>query len=380
MPEKTQKPTPKKLRDARKRGEVAKSRELTSLGLFVALSAFLWYATAFMGEHVLSVVERAITAPSSTDTGSSWPWLHETQSMLRDMMWAIMPFLGLGLGCALLIGAAQTRGIFSLEPITPKFERINPGQGLKNIFSTRQLFELGKMVVKTALLLGALVACVAFSLDTMVKMVYAPAADLLRISGIIAAQLMGWAALIYAIGAALDYGHQHHEFMKQQKMSIDELRREYRDTEGDPHIKAHRRATGREMAYSKMSGRVSSSSVVVANPTHVCVALYYAQGETDLPRVVAKGVDALALKIRAEAERGGVPVLEDPALARLLFRKVPLDQYISEDLIDAIAAVIRWAREVDRRESAPRQREVPREQAIGSGKVRLAPPAGVQLP
>lgn len=351
MAEKTEKPTPKKLRDARRRGEVAKSRELTSLGLFVALSAFLWLGSAFIGKYMIGVMEHAIAAPASTDAAAAWPWLHETQAMLHDMLWVVAPFLGAGLVCALLIGAAQTRGIFSLQPITPKFERINPGHGLKNIFSTRQLFELGKMLVKTTLLLGALVVSVALSLDTMVKMVYEPAADLLRISGDIAAQLTIWAGLIYALGAALDYGHQRYEFMKQQKMTLEEVRREHRDTEGDPHIKAHRRAIAREMAFSKTSVRVSSASVVIANPTHVCVALYYMQGETDLPRVVAKGVDAIALRIRAEAERARVPIVEDPPLARQVFREVPLDQYINEDLIDPVAAVIRWAKEVDRREA-----------------------------
>jgi len=269
--------------------------------------------------------------------------------MLHDALWVVTPLLAIGLGGAVLMGALQTRGVFSVTPITPKFERINPGQGLKNLFSTRQLFELVKMLVKTALLMALLIASIANSLDTLIKMVYAPAADLLRVSGSIILILMAWAAAIYALGAAVDYGHQYHEFMKQQKMSIDEVRRELRDTEGDAHIKARRRSTARELALSKMIGRVSSSSVVVANPSHVSVALYYEQGETDLPRVVAKGVDATALKIRAEAERGKVPVLEDPPLARRLFRDVALDQYINEDLIDAIAAVFRWARQVDSR-------------------------------
>jgi type III secretion protein U len=145
----------------------------------------------------------------------------------------------------------------------------------------------------------------------------------------------------------LYYAHQFREFMKRQKMSVEELRRDYRDTEGDPRLKGRRRAVAREMVFHQtMMSRLSSASVVVVNPTHVSVALYYVPGKTPLPRVVATGVDALALKIRAQAEREGVPVLEDPPLARTLFRDVALDEYIKEELIDSVAAVFRWARVV----------------------------------
>lgn len=353
MAEKTHKPTPKKLRDARKRGEVTKSRELTSLGLFVATLGFLWLGAEFIGEHVISIVERAIVSPG-TQTRAEWSWLHEVQSMAVDAIWILAPLLVVAVVSALLIGALQVRGIFSMTPITPKFERISPGTGLKQLFSTRQLFEVGKMLLKTALLMSVLGLSVVVSLDTIIKMVYSPAADLLLIGGKFLVMLMVWAALIYAIGAPIDYWHQFHEFMKQQKMSIDELRRELRETEGDPYIKSRRRSIGRDLATTRMVNKAASASVVIANPTHVSVALYYAPGETDLPRVVAKGIDAVALRIRAEAERNGVPVFEDPPLARWVFRAVDLDQYIGEELIDAIAAVFRRAKLVDRRGRADR--------------------------
>jgi len=268
------------------------------------------------------------------------------QSIAEDLFWILAPVLGLYVGCAVLIGGLQTRGLVSLTPIIPKFERINPAQGLRKLFSTRQLFELGKMLLKTALLTGMLAWCVILALQPLVKMVYAPAGDLLRISGSLVWQLMGWAALIYAIGAALDYAHQFHEFMKQQKMSTDDLRRDFRDREGDPLIKGRRRAIAREVAFSD---RLSAASVVVVNPTHVSVALQYTSGKTPLPRVVVKGLDAMALRIRTEAERQGVPILQDAPLARKLFREVSLDHYINEDLIDVVAAAFRWARQVDRR-------------------------------
>lgn len=349
MTEKTEKPTQKKLRDARKRGEVTKSRELTSLGMFIALLGFLWFGTKFMAAHVLAIMEHALTAAAPAHSSEAWQLLREMQDMGRNLVYLLAPLLALSVICAVLVGAAQTRGVLSMGPITPKFERMNPGKGLKNIFSTRQLFELGKLFVKCGLLLGAFGVCVVFSLGALVQMVYAQPMQLLRIAGGSVMQLMAWAALIYALAAGLDYAHQRYEFLKEQKMTVAEVRRENRDTEGDPHIKAHRRVLGRQLAFSDVSGRVPAASVVIANPTHVCVALYYVPGKTPLPRVVAKGVDAMALRIRAEAERSGVPICEDPPLARRLFSEVPLDQYINEGLIDAIAEVMRWATEADRR-------------------------------
>lgn len=352
MSDKPHKPTPKKLKDARKKGEVAKSKEVISLALFVATLLFMWLGATFIGEQVFAVIEHAIGAPQSVVTGAEWPWLPEMQAILLRALWILAPMFAIGLACALLVGSLQTRGLFSLEAISPKFERINPGKGLSNLFSTRQLFELGKMLVKTTLLTGVLVASLWFSLDSILKMVYASPAELLHIVGVVVLGLMGWAVLVYVISAALDYAHQYHEFMKQQKMSTDEMRREWREMEGDPYIKANRRATGREMAMAEMVSRTATANVVIANPTHVSVALYYKPGTADLPRVVAKGVDAIALRIRTEAERHGVPVYENIQLARQVFREVPLDQYISDELIDAIAGVFRWAKTADRRGSA----------------------------
>ena len=349
MSEKTQKPTPRKLREARKRGEVVRSRELTSLAAFVALWICLGTGAGYGWRHLSHIVERAILAPQTSTGPQSQAWLSQAQSLFTDVAWILLPLLGMGIFGAVMIGALQTRGMVSTAPITPKFERLNPAQGLRNLFSTRQWLDLAKMLVKTTLLLALLSYCLMTALDPLVKTIYTPAGDLGRIAGTFLWRLMGWAALIYAIGAVLDYAHQFYEFMKQQKMSIEEVRREYRDTEGDPRIRSRRRALAREAIFTRVLRGVSSASVVVVNPTHFAVALQYVPGETPLPRVVAKGSGALALKLRARAERDGVPVLEDPPLARRLFREVPVDHYITPELIDPVAAVLRWVRLMEER-------------------------------
>jgi type III secretion protein U len=344
MSEKKYKPTRKKLRDLRKQGDVARSRELTSLAAFVALWICLWLGGSYWWRHLAHIAERAIAAADPTFGTARRSWIEDVQSLALDMVWILGPLLCVGVAAAVLVGGLQTRGLISFASLVPKFERINPAQRLRNLLSTRHLFELGKMLVKTLALLGVLFYCISGSLDSLAKTAYAPVGDLLRIGAALIWRLMGGVAAVFAVGAALDYAHQFYEFMKKHRMSIEELRRDYRETDGDPHTKRRRRAVARELLFNPVVGSQPAPSVVIANPTHVSVALYYESGKTPLPRVVEKGLDAAALKIRAKAERDGVPVLEDPPLARKLFRDVALGQYINEESIDAVAAVFRWVR------------------------------------
>lgn len=352
MAEKTEKPTPRKLREARRKGEVVRSRELTSLPGFLALWACLWLGAGYCWKHLTRITEHAILAADpAPGVGLEARVSQQMQSLLTEMAWLLLPLFAVSIACVLLIGGLQTRGMVSVEPIIPKFERINPATGLRKLFSTRHLFDLGKMLLKTALLLGMVFFCVTSSLEVLLHTVYASAGDVLRVGLTLIWHLMGWAALIYALGAALDYAHQFYEFMKEQKMSVEEVRRDRRETEGDPRLKARRRSIWREaaLAFIPRASPLSSAGVVVVNPTHVAVALYYVRGETPLPRVIAKGLDAEALEIKTQARRYGVPVLEDPSLARRLFREVAIGHYIHENMIDVVAAVFRWARLADRR-------------------------------
>jgi len=335
--------TARKLREARKRGEVAKSKELTSFAAFTVVFLVLWLAAPHFIEHASSIIGRAIDIAEPPGPGLASTGLDKARAMAVDALWILLPLLIGGIVAACIVGVIQTRGLFSMEAITPKMERINPAAGLKNLFSLRQLFELGKLLVKLALLLGALGLIVFASLDVLVSAIYTPAEDVLRIAGHCALLLAGWSAVIYGVTSLIDYGHQKYEFMKRQRMTVEELRREQREEMGDPSVRASRRAVARSNAYGGLADRVASSNLVIANPTHVCVALYYMAGETLLPRVVAKGVDAMALRIRAVAESAGIPIIEDPPLARRVFSQVALDDYIHEQLIEAIAAAFRRA-------------------------------------
>jgi type III secretion protein U len=203
-----------------------------------------------------------------------------------------------------------------------------------------------KLLLKVVLLLGTFFLVITAAIDPLAKLVYAPAADLLRISGTLVWRLMGYAAIVYAVGAALDYAHQSYEFLKQHRMSIEEVRQDYHETEGNPLFKRRRRSIARE---ALSSAHLSQANVVVADATRVAVALFYVADDTPLPLVIAKGQDESALRIRHQAEREGVPVYEDAALARQLFRDVPLNDYINEAAIEPVGAAFNWAQENDRR-------------------------------
>src|SRR5580700_8226002 len=197
MSEKTQKPTPKKLRDARKRGEVVRSRELSSVAGFGALWVSLWLGSAFFLKHLVSIVQQAIGAGQLAVVPGVQPWLLPLQSIERDLFWIVLPLFMIAVSGVALVAVLQTRGMISAEPITPKFERINPGEGLRKLFSIRQLIELAKMLFKTSLLMGVLAFCVSSSLDPLAKAVYMPAADQLSVGATLAWRLMGWAGAIY---------------------------------------------------------------------------------------------------------------------------------------------------------------------------------------
>lgn len=340
MSEKKYQPTQKRLRDARKKGEVVRSRDLGSFVSFLALWVCLWVLGSHLWKHLARIVDHAALA--ADPVASAQPWQMQASSMFLDAVWVLGPLFAAAIVFSVLTGVVQTRGAISFVPITPKFSRLNPGEKIRNMFTLRQLFELGKMLLKMLLLLGMLGYFLAGSLEVLSRQVYVPATAVLRTGGDLIWRMMGFAAVIYLLTAIVDYGHQFYEFMKKHRMSIEELRQDLRDQEGDPRIKQQRRATARELLFSPALAQLSSANVLIVNPTHFAVALKYRPGETPLPKVTAKGVDAVALRMRAVAERAGVPVLEDRPLARQLFRDVQVGHYIKDEFVDSVAAVFRW--------------------------------------
>ncbi len=338
--EKTEQPTKHKLKEARKKGEVALSKELTGAIGFAAVFALLWLGGDWLQRHLRRVLGAALDAVGA-NPGNPMT-LAAIEQMMTAALWIVVPVCLLAVVVGLLAAFAQTGGVFSTEPLKIKFEKMNPGEALKNLFSTRQLGVLVQMLAKLALLGGATVFTVKTFLGPMILGIYSGAGNAGQAGMSALRMLFGACCVIFVVLGALDFVQQYFEHIKKNKMSKSERKREQKDQDGDPLLRAALKSRRREIVDAPMKLGVSRANVVIANPTHFAVALYYEDGVVDLPIVVDKGQDDNALSIRQRAALLAIPVLENPPLARSLFARVGLGQAIGDEHVEAVADVFRW--------------------------------------
>ncbi|NRO98872.1 EscU/YscU/HrcU family type III secretion system export apparatus switch protein [Paraburkholderia sp. NMBU_R16] len=347
--EKTEQPTDKKLRDAREKGQVVKSTDVVQAaclaGAFLAIQS---------GSKYLSATLRAVV-------GAALDFVHGPRSMqditvtLADMgkhcVILLCAMAAAPMVASLLALAAQAGLMISLEPIMPKIESVSPASGLMKIFSMNSIVELIKMTVKGAIVavvmwqtIGAALPVVASALEQSV-----PEETTLLWS--IVTHVVVVALGVFIVIAAFDYKLQHWMFIRKNRMSKDEIKREMKDSDGNPEVKNERKKRAREGANENKKENVGRANVVVVNPTHYAVALRYAPAEFPLPVVVAKGVDDQALLMRRYATEAGVPIVSNPPVARMLY-KVPENRAIPEELFEVVVAILRWVDSL----AAPEQR------------------------
>ncbi|MBC7548052.1 MAG: EscU/YscU/HrcU family type III secretion system export apparatus switch protein [Polaromonas sp.] len=338
--EKTEEPTSHKLETSRKRGEIASSKDLT--GAFTYLAAFLaiWLGAGYLQKHLNQILSLAFDLIASPKYGGQTE--ATIVAMLVSALWVSGPILLVAALVGVLVGLLQTRGVFSVDPLIPKFERLNPGEALKQLFSTRQLGVLIQMILKVLLLVALLVGTIKMFIEPLMLGVYGVSKDAGTTGMIALYVLFGGAALVFIVLGIVDFLQQHFEYIKQNKMSKSERKRETKDNDGDPLLKAELRVLRREMVNAAPRQGLREANVLVTNPTHFAIALYYEQGVVELPVVLAKGQDEVALQMRAEAGRYAIPIMENPPLARALYASVALGQNIGDEHVEAVAEVFRW--------------------------------------
>lgn len=344
---KTEPPTAKRLRDLRRKGEVARSPDIAATAGVIAGFGVLLLA----GEHMLARLNRVLDRSASADfkaLNDSQLLLQWTGELLLEVVWTTLPMVLVTIVIGAVTGFLQVGPVFSTEQIKPQLARVNPVAGVKRLFSLRTFIEFVKLAVKAGVL-GVVIWITAWhALPSLLQ------SHWLSIGGVLPLalqllEILSWCAIVCFIAiAAFDLWFQKWDFLRRNRMSIEEVRREHKETEGDPHIRNRRRQLHREASEIGMLAGVRKASVVVVNPTHIAVALYYETGKTDLPVVVAKGEGELARAIRRIAEDEGIPIVHDIDLARRLRSEAPVDQYIPEELIEPVAAVLRWARDLQR--------------------------------
>ncbi len=337
--DKTEQPTPRKLEEARKKGDVPKSQEIS--GWFV-LGAGLFVIAAASGPAARSTAEWLRLFFEQPDALLADP--SAMPRLLGAVGWRIVGSLGLIF--AVLIAAAiaghlvQAKPVVAFEKLQPKLSKISPVEGFKRVFGAQAWVNFFKGIAKLTLVS---VACFMALWPRRDELLLLPDLDLAvmpEIAREASVALMIAALAAYALVALLDYSWQRHSFLERMKMSRRELKEEMKNTEGDPHVRAKLRQVRMERGRRRMLAAVPDATVVITNPTHYAVALRYERGETPAPVCVAKGVDEVAARIREIAKDARVPLMEDPPLARALHANAEIDQPIPEEHYQAVAKII----------------------------------------
>ncbi len=339
MSTKDQPPTARRLREARKRGEVVFSSDVASATVFVVVTVALWA----LGATVLGLVRELwlhATSPAMlTRPEGRFPEL--LAHAARTLSWVMLPVLGVAALAGIAGSFSQVGGVLAFSRLKPDVNRLNPAAGMKRLFSTRNLVNLLKMLAKTLLLAAIIWFVVRGLLDTAVRLGHLTPAGIMATGARALTVIFGWAAVVYVLTAAIDYLHERFEFMKRQRMSIDEIRRDYKEAEGDPLTRARRRNTYFEAVYIGLGDRVAMASAVI-HSNKVAIALQYL-GPDDLPRVIARGENEVAIQIRRFAAEALVPSVAEAGLAEQLHADVALDQPIPRSLYAPVATLLRWA-------------------------------------
>ncbi|TBT42016.1 EscU/YscU/HrcU family type III secretion system export apparatus switch protein [Vibrio parahaemolyticus] len=337
--EKTEQPTAKKLRDARKKGQVAKSQEIVSSALILALIAVLF---AF-ADYYMSHISALLLLPSELAyQGFQDALIDVAIAIAKEMAYLLAPIILVAALIAIFSNMGQFGFLFSGESIKPDIKKINPVEGAKRIFSLKSVIEFIKSILKVSLLSCIIWVTLRGNINTLMQIPTCGLECVPAVTGVMIKQLMIISSVGFVVIAAADFAYQKFDHTKKLKMSKDEVKREYKEMEGSPEIKSKRRQLHQELQASNQRENVKRSNVLVTNPTHIAVGLSTKKGETPLPVITLMETDAMAKRMIAIAREEGVPVMQKVPLARALYADGNVDQYIPSELIEATAEVLRW--------------------------------------
>ncbi|SFH44268.1 flagellar biosynthesis protein FlhB [Modicisalibacter xianhensis] len=340
--DKTEEPTPRRIEKAREEGQVARSRELATFMMLMAGVASLWAMGSLLYDQLGLMMEQTFLFERSIAFDSALMlanfWALGTHTLI-----ALVPLFLLLTVVALIAPALLGGWLISGKSLKPQFSKLNPLKGLKRMFSTQALAELFKAIAKSLLTGSVAIGFLWSRRGEFLALMDQPLEIALFHALKLAALCCGLIVLSLIVVILIDVPYQLWSHNKKLRMTKDEIKKEHKESEGDPHVKGRIRQQQQAMARGRMMSKVPEADVIVTNPTHYAVALSYRDGEMGAPRVVAKGVDAVAARIRELGDEHNVPRLEAPPLARALYRHVDLDREIPADLYTAVAEVLAWA-------------------------------------
>ena len=342
--EKTEMPTPKKLRDARQKGQVCSSKDITSTAILVVLFAVL----GWMGVAIMEDMEGLLRFLSGTIEVNDEGAVIQSAAMAAMLICKhsfIFVFVAAIIG---IIGnVAQIGFLFTFEPIIPKLDKLNPVEGAKKIFSMKNLFEFLKNIVKVSFLSYLIYKIIWASIPELLTMCYGTVDDIFPSLKLMLKRLACYTGFGYIVIAIVDRLFQGRNFTKEMMMTKDEVKREYKEMEGSAEVKQAQRQFRNEIMNDPNPAKsAKKSSVVVTNPTRLAVGIRFNADEAPIPTICAKGAGPTAKIIRETALAEGIPVMEDKPLARALYAEGKLDDFIPDSLIEPVAEVLKWAKQL----------------------------------
>ncbi|MGQ9846483.1 MAG: flagellar biosynthesis protein FlhB [Bacteroidales bacterium] len=339
--DRTEQATPRRREEARKKGQVAKSREIPSVAILVLGMSTIFFLGTYIYQKLSEEMVNLLKNIAKINIG-----FNEIKTLHNEIIWYLFKILSplflVLLGVSILSHQVQTRFLFSLEPLRLDFGKINPISGLKRIIGKHGFIELLKSVLKFLIIAMVGYFIIKKEVDNVLLLIDQNLGQIFKYISSVSLNLLLKISSIITVLAILDYIYQRWNYESQLKMTRYELKEEMKLTEGDPLIKSRIRSIQRHLARSRMMAEVPKADVVITNPTHLAVALYYRSKEMKAPKVIAKGAGWIAEKIIEIARLNQIIIVENKFLAQTLYRNVDIGQIIPSDLYQAVADILAY--------------------------------------
>ncbi len=345
--DKTEEPTPHKLREARKKGQVVKSKEVTTAVLFIASYYVLRASMGHMWENVSDFFKTSFFLISRDIEVAVV--LGILNKLVVVLLLSLMPLMLVNVGLAIFSEALQSGFNISFQALQPKLNKINPIEGFKRLFSMKGIVELIKSIAKMGIIFYIMLRAIIPVFPILLHTGELPLLEALSFVGDLCFKVAIRVGMFYAFIALLDYFYQRHEFMKQMKMSKQEVKDEYKKLEGDPLIKQRQRDLAMSLSGGRGKGGAAGADAVVTNPTHIAVALKYDSQLMQAPQVVAKGKMLIAEEIKKTAEENNILIVENKELARELFNGTEVGQEVPPSLYSSVAEILAMVYDIRKR-------------------------------
>ncbi|WP_377887353.1 flagellar biosynthesis protein FlhB [Alkalihalobacillus sp. R86527] len=339
--EKTEKATPQKKQDSRKKGQIARSAEIPSALMMIGVFLFMSFIGGWMVESLQSMIRGNIMRIPEWELTEK-----NLDLMMKENVWQAAliaaPLMGISLVMGVIGNYMQVGFLVATDPLKAKLERINPLKGAKRIFSARTLVELLKSLIKITFISSVTFIVLWRKREEMMVISQISMGDAIGLIGSLIIQTGLAVAILLLFLSILDYVYQKYDFEKNIRMSKQDIKDEHKKSEGDPLIKSRIKEKQRELGMNRMISEIPKADVVITNPTHFAVALRYDPEEMDVPTVVAKGMDFVAQKIKETAKDHDIVMSENVPLARALYHQVDIGEGVPEDLFKAVAEVLAY--------------------------------------